>query len=189
MNRFKRTTRRSKLINSDHLNKFVDGISDRRTKALALLILDTGLRPGEAVALNKDSIKHESRVLPDGSVQTSITGQVFCAKSQKERTFYLSARAAAAITDYLTTDRGDDESPALFVNQDGTRLSSPALLRVIQRCCDLIGIKRIGPRQLRRQFAYNVVKRGGSPILLKQLLGLSGWDSVQSYMPLDLKVN
>ncbi len=189
MNRFTRTTRRVKMINSDHINKFVGGISDPRAKALVLLMLDTGLRAGEVAALDKSSIKYESRVLPDGSVQTSGTGHVFCAKSHKGRTFYLSAQTVAALTDYLTNDRGDDESPALFVNKDGTRLSSPALLRVMHRCCDLIGLERIGPHQLRRHFAFNFMKDGGSPIVLKQLLGLSSWDSVRSYPPLDLQVS
>ena len=187
MNRFKRSTRRIKLINPDHLNKFVGGISDKRAKALALLMLDTGLRAGEVVALDKDSIKCESRVLPDGSVQTSGTGQVFCAKSNKGRTFYLSALTLAALADYLTNDRGVDESLALFVNDDGTRLSSAALPRVMRRCCELI--EQIRPHQLRRQFAFNFMNGGGSPIMLKQLLGLSSWDSLRSYPPLDLQVN
>ena len=189
MKRFKRSTRRIKLINPDHINKFVGGISDRRAKALALLMLDTGVRAGEVAALDKGSIKIDSRVLPNGSVRISGTGQVFSAKSQKGRTFYLSARPLAALGDYLTKDRGDDESPALFVNKDGTRLSPPAILREMHRCCDLVGIERIGPHQLRNHFAFNFMKGGGSPITLKQLLGLSSWDSVRPYMPLDLQVN
>ena len=189
MKRSIRTTRRNKLINPDHLNKLVAGISDRRAKALALLMLDTGLRAGEVVTLEKGSIKIDSRVLPDGSVRISGTGQVFCPKSQKGRSFYLSARTLAALGDYLTKDRGDDESPALFVNEDGTRLSPPAILREMHRCCDLVGIERIGPHQLRNHFAFNFMKGGGSPITLKQLLGLSSWDAVRPYMPLDLQVN
>jgi integrase len=189
MNGIKSGTPRIKLINSDHLNKFVNGVSDRRAKALALLMLDTGIRAGEVVALDKDSIKIESRVLSDGSVQASGTGGVFCAKSHRGRTFYLSARTLAALADYLRKDRGNDESPALFTNKDGARLSCPALLRVMHRCCDLIGIERIGPHQLRRQFAFTFMSGGGSAIVLKQLLGLSSWDSLRSYPPLDLQVD
>ncbi|MGA1984037.1 MAG: site-specific integrase [Acidobacteriaceae bacterium] len=190
MKRSKRSTPRSKLINPDHLNKFVGGISDRRAKALALLMLDTGLRAGEVASLDKKSIKFESRVLSDGSVRASVTGQVFCAKSQKERTFYLSARTVAALTDYLTNDRGDDESPALFVGKDGTRLSPAAVHRVMHRCCDLLGIERIGPHQLRNYFAFAFMKSGGAPGVLKHLLGHSSMQStLRTYPPLDLQVN
>ncbi len=173
MNRFKHAARRFKLINPDHLNKFVDGISDSRTKALVLLMLDTGLRAGEVVALDKDSIKCESRVLSDGSVQTSCTGYFFSPKSHRGRTFYLSARTVAALEDYLTKDRGDDGSPALFVNKVGTRLNSSAITRMMHRCCDQIGIEQIRPHQLRSYFAFNFMNGGGSLNTLKQLLGHS----------------
>lgn len=56
MNGINRNSAHYKLINPDHINKLVAGITDRRAKALVLLILDTGFRAGEIVELDKDSI-------------------------------------------------------------------------------------------------------------------------------------
>ena len=114
MNRIKRNTRRYKLINSDLLNKFVAGITDRRDKALVMLLIDTGLRAGEVIELNKDSITYRSRELSDGSGRIAGTGQLIRTKSHEERTFYFSAQTLIALTEYLTKDRGDDGLPALI---------------------------------------------------------------------------
>jgi len=171
MNGIKRNSNRSKLINSDHIDKLVSGVTGRRDKALFQLMRDTGARSGEVVGMNTDSLEFESHELPDGTMRIGGTVKIYNPKSGKERTICLSTRAVAALTEYLK-ERGDDGLPALFVTKTG-RITSAMILQMIHRTCDQIGVERIGPRQLRDQFAVAFIKGGGSPFVLPQLLGIS----------------
>lgn len=160
----KRRNSKIVLINTDHVNKFVAGITDRRVKALVLLMLDSGLHPGEIVKLDRDSIT-------DGSVRILSAGQLGCTSSPKDRTISLSARAMTAITEYFAEDRAVHGVRYLFATDNG-RLDVAAIRCMMHRWCDLIEIERIGPRQLRRYFASSFVTSGGSPTALYRLLGL-----------------
>ena len=111
-----------------------------------------------------------SRALPDGSAGIWGVGRVTGSRLRKYRRFYLSPRTVATLTEYLT-DRGDDGSPALFADKNG-RLTSPAILRMMRRWCDLIGIERVRPHQLREYFAWTFACRGGHPTDLCRLLGV-----------------
>lgn len=161
---------RPKPISPDTVEKLISGITSTRDKALVMLFANTGLRAGEVVRLDQDSITYVNRALPDGSAGISGVGRVFGTKSHGGREFYLSPRTVAALAEYLA-DRADDGLPALFVNKDG-RLTTLAILRTMHRWCDLIGIERIGPRQLRHYFAWGFMFRGGYGHDLCRLLGV-----------------
>jgi len=188
--KIKRNIRRYKLINSDLLNKFVADITDRRDKALAMLLIDTGLRLGEVIQLDVDSITYVNRELSDGSVRTAGTGQLMISKSGAPRTFSLSARTLAAITEYLAVDRADDGLPALFVSKSGTRLSTHTIVRAMHGWCDLLGVERFPLHDFRRRFAAGLIDGGCELLTLQALLGHSSVETTMRLYPrLDLKVD
>jgi integrase len=180
---------RNTQINSDLLAKLVAGIASPRDKALTLLMIDTGLRVREVVQLDRNSVELGNGQDSGGSGLNSGAGKTQNGVSIPGRRFYFTARTADALTAYLM-ERGDDASAALFINKDGTRLKSHAIVRMMYRCCDVIGIERIGPHHLRRFFAFAFMNGGGSPMMLMQLLGHSNVQStVRLYPRLDLQVN
>ena len=168
---------RPEPISRETVEKLISGITSARDKALVMLLANTGLRAGEVTRLDQDSITYENRALPDGSAGISAVGLVFSTKSRGEREFYLSPRTVAALTEYLA-DRGDDGPTALFVSKNG-RLATDVILRMMHRWCDLIGIERIGPRQLRLYFAVTFMNGGGSLTVLYRLLGLVNRSGLQ----------
>ena len=172
-----------KAINSDTLAKLISGITDPQDKALVLLLIDTGIRGGEAVDLNKDSV--EIRISQDlaGSGWISGAGKTKNGTTIPGRPFYFTTRTVDAIAAYMKK-RGDDGLPALFVGKKGMRLSSRDLIDMMHGWCDRIGIERIGPHRLRHHFAATLICAGGSPVILKELLGFAGWDTVLKYIPL-----
>jgi site-specific recombinase XerD len=183
MNRIYGNIGRNKVIHPDVLTKFVAGISDRRDKAIILLLIDAGLRAGEVVHLNRDSITLGSRKALDGAVELFGAGKVSQIGSKRDRVFQITDRTVAALNEYLNEDRWHDNSPALFITKKWVRLSSNHIGQVMCRWCDRIGIERISPRQLRQNFALAVVRGGGSPATLFQLLGLVDRRAFQSHSP------
>lgn len=78
-----------------------DTLRDLRDRALLHLLLSTGCRIGEAVALDRGDVRPEGfRVLGKGG---------------KHRTVYCTSEAYQAVVEYLRA-RGPDGSPALFIS-------------------------------------------------------------------------
>lgn len=78
-----------------------DSLLDLRDRALVYLLVTTGCRISEALALDRGDVR------PDGF---RVLG-----KGGKYRTVYCTEDAYAAVVDYLRA-RGPDESPALFIS-------------------------------------------------------------------------
>lgn len=71
----------------DHvLAALVEGITDKRDRAIVLLFLYSGLRLSELRQPNKDSIVSRKRTLPDGTVEYFGSGEVV-GKGEKRRQF------------------------------------------------------------------------------------------------------
>jgi integrase len=139
----------------------------RRDRAIFLLMLDGGLRPGEVLGLQiPDDIeygRHRVRIRhrddhPKGARQ----------KSRSERVVDLrDPRTLAAISDYVMNERPRDTgSPYLFlVGGQGRRRAEPlsyqALWRTFSRRCDRLGIRTpwTTPHALRHTHATQFPKR------------------------------
>jgi site-specific recombinase XerC len=183
---------RNNLINTDLLDKLVAGITSPRDKALALLMIDTGLRVGEVVGLNIDSIEF-------GHSQDSCSGMTSGNRKTEEgisipgRRFYFTARTAAALAAY-GAKRGDDVSPALFVDKKGARLRSHSVSHIMHRWCDQLGIERFPLHHLRSHLATCLIEGGCDLVSLQALLGHSNIQTTirlysKPYPRLDLMVD
>ncbi len=150
--------RRPTSYGKRHINALLDG-ADLRTKALIITLLDTGLRVGELVSMNRDRVD-------------VVTGHfTVVGKGDKERSGWMSAYALIAIRVYLASR--DDDDPALWRGKKG-RLTESGVYQIIKRRASAIGIRDEIHRLLhsfRATFAKHYIRRGGDLESLRRLLG------------------
>lgn len=141
-----------------------------RNLALVHLLLQTGLRVGEAAALCVGDVKLRSR---GGEVHVRY------GKGEKEREVPLNASARRALSAYLETRAPDPEDP-LFLGRTGERLSGRSVQALIQGFARGAKITRlsVSPHTLRHTFALQYLKQ--NPGKLVELASLLGHDSLDT---------
>ncbi|GIX06130.1 MAG: tyrosine recombinase XerC [Candidatus Poribacteria bacterium] len=144
-----------------------------RDRALLELLYATGVRVGEAVALNVDHL------LPDGTLR--VLG-----KGQRERIVPVGRTATEALRHYLSVREllcAQVQDPkALFLSHHGTRLSARAVRYRLQFYLKQAGIKkRVSPHTLRHSFATHLLDRGADLRSVQELLGHASLTTTQIY--------
>jgi site-specific recombinase XerD len=133
-----------------------------RDRALVLLMLDTGIRLGELVALSVgdvDLVEGRCRVMGKGS---------------KERVVPLGGRARRAIRTSLLARGSLSADDPLFVGRQGARLTPRALQQMVRRLARSAGVtQRCSPHVLRHSFARAFLANGGDVFSLQRILGHS----------------
>lgn len=153
-----------------------ENIETQRDAALLHTLFSTGLRISEAVRLNRDSIRTQSREIP-------VRG-----KGNKVRVVFLSDDAHAAATAYI--HKRQDIDPALFIRhkkgavgpKDDLRLTGRSIQRLIKKYAAKAGLtKDISPHTLRHSFATDLLSNGADVREVQQLLGHASITTTQIY--------
>ena len=149
-----------------------------RDRALLELLYASGLRAGEAVALDVDDVDLES-----GQVR------VRHGKGGKERIGLIGRPAVLAISEYL--DRGRPAlalrrpgggSRALLLNKLGGRLSDRGVRRTFDKYAAIVGAHlKITPHVLRHTFATHLLENGADLRDVQELLGHADIGTTQIY--------
>src|ERR1700742_3185660 len=135
-------------------------IAGVRLRALFEILLSTGMRISEAVSLNRDSIKSETK-------EATVVG-----KGSKTRAVFFSDEALRWINRYLS--RRKDNNSALFVTHgiEPKRLRRGDIPRFLKAAGKLAGIeKHVTPHLLRHTFCTNLRNHGADISLIKELVG------------------
>jgi integrase len=149
----------------------VRGIGGNRVKAqrqdafdLAILLLDTGMRYGEAASLEWKQVDLQNKKLG-----------VYRTKTKNESTLTMTDR----IAEMLTRRSGMGHKVYVFEAQDGTarKYSPKAFRNAIERA----GIEGCTIHSLRHTFASNLVQAGVSLYGVQSLLGHSSPSTTQRY--------
>ncbi len=140
-----------------------------RDKAIILTLLDTGARANELLRI-------------DFADCNTITGDVLIRKGKgsKPRTVFVGRKTRRAIRAYLK--RRDDNSPALFVSDDGERLSYDGLRAVMTRRAKLAAIDPPALHGFRRAFAVNMLRNGVDAVTISRLLGHGDLQMILKYI-------
>lgn len=144
--------------------------SPHRNQVMMRLMLGTGLRAGEVVALGPEHLDLEMGrlVVREG-------------KGAKERALWFSAGMTKAIRDWL--DRRPD-SPYLFPTQEGNQLSTRYLRKAVKRVAkkaDLSEADRISPHTLRHTFATDLYRETHNIRLVQKALGHANLSTTMIY--------
>jgi integrase/recombinase XerC len=148
------------------------GIRDR---AILETLYAAGLRVSELTGLNLDAVD-----LDDGVA--TIRG-----KGKRERLALLGPQSVAALRLWLATrgqllGRRAEMLTALFLNKNGTRLSSRSVGRLLEKYLKLAGLDpRTSPHTLRHSFATHLLDRGADIRGVQELLGHRSLATTQVY--------
>jgi integrase/recombinase XerD len=134
------------------------GFTAERDRGIILTLLDTGARASELLSID----------LVDCNL---ITGDMLIRKGKgsKPRTVFIGKITRRAVRAYIKLRH--DKSPALFVTDDGDRLTYDGLRAIMTRRAKLAGIKPIALHGFRRTFAITMLRAGIDPISISRILG------------------
>jgi integrase len=150
----------------------------REAYAAIDLMMETGLRPGEVLALDWEDICLERKRLQVSKTIVNLANkkQAYVQDSPKSETSNravpLSPRAISILTE-LRGKRTDQRAEYLFRNSDGGRLSYESLRYQCQLACREAGVEYHGLHVFRHTFATNQFYKGTNVKILSKILGHS----------------
>ena len=175
-------------MEDDHVNKLLESFQLKRDRAMILLMLHGGLRPGEVLNLHLEDLQYGRRRViiryrtdhPKG-VRT---------KSRTERVVDLyQPETLQSVSDYVMHERPSDvDSPYVFlVGGRGTRRGEPlgyhALVKLFERHCERLQIRNpwVTPHALRHTHATKMWEGGMRELALQKRLGHASPESTRIY--------
>ncbi|MCL6594421.1 MAG: tyrosine-type recombinase/integrase, partial [Alicyclobacillus sp.] len=103
-------------------------------------------------------------------------------KRRKERVVLLGQPAIQALHRYLPLRAKLAQSPALFINRRGSRLTDRSVRRLLlQRIAAVPGLERLHPHGVRHSFATHLLDGGADLRAVQELLGHASLSTTQRY--------
>ena len=145
-----------------------------RDRAMFELFYSSGLRLSELADLDLNDVNLQS-----GEAQ--VTG-----KGRKTRIVPVGQQALTALAAWLQQRQPRDNTPALFLNQRGTRLSPRSIQLRLNRWAIQAGLSQhVHPHLLRHAFATHVLQSSGDLRAVQEMLGHASISTTQVYTHLD----
>ncbi len=144
-------------------------LSDARDKASLLVLLDTGMRLAEFLALNKEDVD-------------PITGMILIrsGKGGKPRNVYLGDKSRQVLRKYIKDRK--DYNPALWVSRSGERLTETGLRMMLRRRAAQASVPIPSPHDFRRAFAIERWRAGIDILTLSKLMGHTSLQVLNRYL-------
>lgn len=155
-------------LTADQVTKVLNACKKPRDKALIMLMVDSGLRRSEVVALNWDDVDIKTGVI-----------NVRKGKWGKSRSVVVGAKTRRALLAYQRTLNQIENAP-LFQTIHGERLAAYGLRSLLLRVGERAGV-HLSPHALRRTFATLALRAGMSPLHLQGLLGHTTLEMTRRY--------
>lgn len=157
------------VLSPDEVKQLVDSCTTPRDKAIILVLLDTGIRASELLALD----------WKDVDISTGLV-RIRSGKGRKSRSVIIGVKTRRALLAYRRTSPNDSTSP-LFQTVGNNRLRYHGLRSALRRVGKRAGIT-IGAHMLRRSFATLSLRAGINPIHLQALMGHSSLEMTRRYI-------
>jgi integrase/recombinase XerC len=150
-----------------------------RDRAILELFYATGIRVSELVGADLDDVSLDEKMV-------RVRG-----KGKKERLVPFGRKAAASLEAYLRVRPSFPlvlSEPAVFLNYQGTRLTSRSVQRLVTKYFKLAALRgKISPHALRHSFATHLLGRGADLRVIQELLGHESLATTQKYTHVDVK--
>jgi integrase len=175
-------------MEDEQVRQLLESLSKKRDKAMILLMLHGGLRPGEVLTLQLGDLQYgRKRVVIRYRTDHPKRART---KSRTERVVdLLQPETLQAVSDYVMDERPTDaQSPYVFlVGGHGKRRQEPlgyhALVKLFERHCERLGIRDpwVTPHSLRHTHATRMFEQGMRELTLQKRLGHASPASTQVY--------
>lgn len=157
------------VLSPDDVKQLIDSCTTPRDKAIILVLLDTGIRASELLALD----------WKDVDISTGLV-RIRSGKGKKPRSVIIGAHTRRALLANRRTVPNNINSP-LFQTVENTRLRYHGLRSALRRVGKRAGLK-IGAHMLRRSFATLSLRAGINPLHLQALMGHSNLEMTRRYI-------
>ena len=175
-------------MDDEQVGQLLSSLSKKRDRAMILLMLHGGLRPGEILNLQLGDIQYgRKRVVIRYRTDHPKGART---KSRTERMVdLLQPETLQAVSDYVMDERpADAPSPYVFlVGRHGKRCHEPlgyhALVKLFERHCERVGIRDpwVTPHALRHTHATRMWEGGMRELTLQKRLGHASPESTRVY--------
>ena len=168
----------------------LDPIIEARDHCITELLYGCGLRIGELVSLDVRASAQARCWIDSEAGEAHVTG-----KGEKKRSVPVGGKALEALEAWLraraswvTLSTTATESPALFINARGGRLTPQHIrVRLKQRSLKAGLATPVHPHMLRHSFASHVLQSSGDLRAVQELLGHANITTTQIYTKLDFQ--
>lgn len=158
-----------KLFNSFDISTF-HGYRDYMTTKI---LVSTGARIGETLSLEMDDINFRNNTILFRDT-----------KNKKEKLSYLTPKLNSELKRWCNYKERYNQSHFLFPTNRHTKMTVSNFEQNLRRICDETGLE-VTPHRLRRTFATDFLKAGGSIYVLSKLLAHSSVQVTELYLNLD----
>lgn len=162
---------RAQVLTAEQAQAILDACLHLRDRLLFALLLDTGVRIGEALGLRHEDLAIAERQV---TIQPRENDNGARVKSGRSRVIPTSAELMRLYVDYLGVEYGALDSDYVFVNlwgqPYGHPLSYPAVYDLVGRLRRQTGIT-FGPHMFRHTYATWLLRRNAGMESVKELLG------------------
>lgn len=147
------------VLTDENLERLRDECENIRDLSLVELLISTGMRVGELVNLNINSINFEDRSC------------IVLGKGNKEREVYFDAKTKLHLKEYIS--KRNDSNNALFVSmrEPHQRLSISGIELIIRTLGINSNISKVHPHKFRRTLATMAIDKGMPVEQVQKLLG------------------
>ena len=167
-----------RFLSPDEAVDMIEATEKLRDQAILELLYSTGIRVGEIEGMDCSDVDGERgfiRVLGKGS---------------KQRMVPVGKHALNAIGAYLRTRGVNDPiyvNAPLFLNKNGTRLSSRSIRRIVGRWSRHAALRsHVSPHVLRHSFATHLLDAGADLRSIQEMLGHASLSTTQRYTHLSV---
>lgn len=172
----KREPKTRDFLTEEEVAELIDSTNNIRTKFIISFLYSSGVRLGEMIQLNRDSIQDR---------QFQVIG-----KGKKVRICFIDQRTEKYMNQYLAKRK--DDNPALLLSKTSNeRMKEGGIQMAVKNAAKKSHLgKHVTPHVLRHSFATNFLKNNGNIRYLSTMLGHSSIETTAIYthvMNVDLK--
>lgn len=157
------------VLTDENLERLRDECANIRDLSLVELLISTGMRVGELVNLNINSLNFEDRSC------------IVLGKGNKEREVYFDAKTKLHLKEYIS--KRNDSNDALFVSmrEPHQRLSISGIELIIRTLGINSNINKVHPHKFRRTLATMAIDKGMPVEQVQKLLGHVKIETTMNY--------
>lgn len=153
----------------EHMELLRSACTETRDLALIEFLFSTGVRVGELVNLNRQSINFQERSC------------IVLGKGNKEREVYFDARAKLHLQEYLNTRTDDNEALFVSIRAPYHRMTINGIEKRLRKLGYRANITHVHPHKFRRTLATMAIDKGMPIEQVQMLLGHVRIDTTMHY--------